>query len=304
MDPQVMAMGLGVLMGGVARLSMLKVDYRQYPSYPQAYAIHLTFGVIAAFLGAVALPAILTKEYTAATFLALAATQFREVRNTERETLTNIESTELVARGPAYIEGIARVFEARNYLAMVTAITATSSFLAAHALFDNLWAAISTGIIVAITTILLLSRSMRGQVVKDLAGIRPAEITFDGPIIVVGENRLINIGAKRAQEEYKKHGMAVIIEPANPNAKATLANTGQRQAIAHNASALLGIRKDVDTPQFTPIVRRNIDTGELILIIVPGEPSMDALIQAVGETPVLEGAVRKPLEARAARMVD
>jgi len=83
-----------------------------------------------------------------------------------------------------------------------------------------------------------------------------------------------------------------------------LANTGQRQALAHNAAALLGVKKDVDTPEFTPIVRRNIETGEVNLVLIPAERDMDALLRAVLDTPVLEGAYRRPLAARAARMVD
>ncbi len=64
-------------------------------------------------------------DLAAASFLALAATQFREVRSVERETLRNMEDTELVPRGSAYIEGIARVFEARNYLTMLTGLGAS-----------------------------------------------------------------------------------------------------------------------------------------------------------------------------------
>ncbi|HBK52913.1 MAG TPA: hypothetical protein DDZ44_03100, partial [Syntrophomonas wolfei] len=61
-------------------------------------------------------PAIAKPDYVAVTFLALAAQQFREIRNMERETLSKLEESKLIPRGPDYIEGIARVFEARNYL--------------------------------------------------------------------------------------------------------------------------------------------------------------------------------------------
>ena len=74
-------------------------------------------------LGAVAVPALLAKNHEAATFLALAATQFRDVRKIERETLSSWEPLELIPRGNAYIEGIARVsFEACKYLAGGTAL--------------------------------------------------------------------------------------------------------------------------------------------------------------------------------------
>lgn len=304
MDPGVLAVGLGVASGLAARLAMLRVDYRQYPSYPQAYVIHLTMGAIAAFLGAVALPAVLAKDYAAATFLALAATQFREVRSIERETLMRMEETELVVRGTAYIEGIARVFEARNYLAMVTAAAATAGFYAARPFFGAWPAWTAAALAVAGVATWWLGRAMRGPTVADLASVEAAEITFDGPTLVVAGNRIMNVGDPAARERYTREGLAVVIKPADPNAKATLANTGQRQAIAHNAAAALGVRKDVDTPQFTPLVRRDIDTGDLALVIVPAERRIDALIRAVADTPVLEGAVRKPLASRAGRMAD
>src|SRR5690606_22861870 len=98
---------VGVVMGSLARIYMLRIDYRQYPSYPQGYVIHVSLGVVASFLGAIVVPAVVTGDFAAASFLALAATQFREVRTVERETLTRMEETELVPRGKAYIEGIA-----------------------------------------------------------------------------------------------------------------------------------------------------------------------------------------------------
>jgi len=52
---------LGTCAGALARLDTLIVDYRQYPSYPQGYTIHMTLAVIAAFLGAVAIPALAVK---------------------------------------------------------------------------------------------------------------------------------------------------------------------------------------------------------------------------------------------------
>jgi len=121
------AVALGTAIGALARFDTLRIDYRQYPSYPQGYTIHMTLGVIASFLGAVAIPALSARDFAAASFLALAATQFREVRSIERETLLNLEESELVPRGKAYIEGIARVFEARNYLAMMTAFVTSGA---------------------------------------------------------------------------------------------------------------------------------------------------------------------------------
>ena len=77
-------------MGFFDRLYLLCSDYRSYPSYPHGYVIHLSLGAIAAALAAVAIPALLVKEYTAITFLVLCAQQFRDIRNMERETLLKL----------------------------------------------------------------------------------------------------------------------------------------------------------------------------------------------------------------------
>lgn len=41
---------LGIMAGFLARLFMLRTDYRNYPSYPHGYIIHLSLGAIAAAL--------------------------------------------------------------------------------------------------------------------------------------------------------------------------------------------------------------------------------------------------------------
>nr|MBO2470655.1 hypothetical protein [Bacillota bacterium] len=63
------AIFMGTLVGFVARLHMLRTDYRQYPTYPHGRVIHLSLGLVAAGMGAVAVPALLQREYTAITFL-------------------------------------------------------------------------------------------------------------------------------------------------------------------------------------------------------------------------------------------
>ncbi|MFW5986255.1 MAG: YIEGIA domain-containing protein, partial [Halanaerobiales bacterium] len=113
---------LSLVMGFLARAFMLRIDYRQFPSYPHSYIIHLTMGLIASALGALALPALMAEEYIAVTFLTLAAQQFRDVRNLERDSLDRIENSELIPKGSAYVEGIAKLFEARNYLALLTSL--------------------------------------------------------------------------------------------------------------------------------------------------------------------------------------
>src|SRR5690606_7514496 len=241
----------GVAAGTLARLVLLRRDYRQFPSYPQGYAIHLSLGFIAAALGAIAPPAIATGDLAAASFLALAATQFREVRTVERESLLNMEGTELVRRGTAYIEGIARVFEARNYLGMLTALATSLAGVIGMA-YGAAWstgAAAATGL----GAILLLQGLMSGQRIGDIALVKPVPVEFDGPLLTVAGVNIMNVGSPDARRRYLEEGIACVIRPKDANARATLANLGQRQAIAHEVSLLLGLKMDVDEPEFTPI---------------------------------------------------
>ncbi len=112
----------GIIMGTTARLITLKIDFRQIPSYPSAYFNNIILGLIASALGSIAIPALLAKDYTAVTFLTLVVTQFREVKKAERESLGKLEYTEYVQRGEAYIDGIAKTFESRNYISLITAL--------------------------------------------------------------------------------------------------------------------------------------------------------------------------------------
>ena len=122
MEKYTAATSLGIAFGVITRYLVLRSDYRQYPGYPHGYITHLSLGLIAAVLGALAIPALAEKEFTAVTFLSLAATQFRDVREMERKTLAGLDLTNLVSRGPDYIEDISRIFEARNYLVMLIAL--------------------------------------------------------------------------------------------------------------------------------------------------------------------------------------
>ncbi len=284
-----------IIVGVLSRISMLRSDYRQYPSYPQGVFSHLTLGIISASLGSVAIPAIAEKEFAAVTFLALAAQQFRDVRSLERQSLDNIEPTELVARGTAYIEDIAKAFEARNYMTMLSALITSIIIFIFVKLNIRIEIAVVVGFLVGLGAVIFFNRYITREKVADIAEVRAANITFDGPLLTVNGVFIMNIGLKASQEIYQERGIAVEIIPKDANAVATLANLGQRQAIQHNAAILLGIRKDVDEPDFTPIARRNPHNGNVVMAILPMELNEKRLIEAVSSTVVLESAKRKPL---------
>lgn len=277
-----------------ARWYMLRRDYRQYPSYPQGWATHLFIGFIGGMIGALLIPSFLEMEFAAASFLLLAASQFREVRSVERISLENMESTELVPRGTAYIEGIARVFEARNYLAIWTALVVSG------ASFVNIWVALGAGAVAAA----LLNRLMTGPHIRDIASIEIAELSFRGAVLEVAGVAISNVGLKQARETYLRRGMAAVIRPHDPNAKATLANVGQMQAIAHDVASMVGVFMDVGEQNFVPLVRREPESGMLVVSMLPADRNEASFLEAISLVPVLEGAVRKPLRSSAGQMVD
>lgn len=282
------AVVVGVVIGLITRLRMLISDYRQYPTYPHGQVIHLALGLIAAALGAVAVPSLLQKDYTAVTFLTLAAQQFRDVRNMERETLSKLDQMELVARGSNYIEGIAMVFEGRNYLVIAT------SFLTSMVVVisDRWW----IGVIVGLMLIVISGFFMSGKMIKDIAEVREGELRIEGPNVYVDDIYLMNVGLEDNRKRLKKQGIGIIIEPKDASSKVTISNMGQRQAILHDASVILGVYRDSGEPALVPIAKRDLDDGRLGLLLLPQEKDAVQAIRVIERVPVLESAVRKPAQ--------
>lgn len=295
---------VGTTVGTLARTLTLKVDYRQYPSYPQGVTIHMALAIIAAFLGSVVIPALVDKDFAAASFLALAATQFREIRQIERETLLNLEDTELVPRGNAYIEGIARVFEARNYLTMLTALMASGAYVVTYVWASSHVISAIGAILFACVAWLFIEKGVRGPHVGDIVDLEVVPIVFDGPLLTISGVGIMNIASEEARKRYEEEGIGILMIPKNPDAKATMANIGQRQAIAHDASTLVGLVKEIDEPHLTPLVRRNGKNGHVVMSIIPAEKNEAALLEAVKRVPVLEASVRRPTSSVAGKMVD
>jgi hypothetical protein len=277
---------IGVLFGLTARIIMLRTDYRQYPTYPHGKIIHISLGTIAAALGAVAVPSLLNKEYTAVTFLALAAQQFRDVRNMERQTLTKLDEYELVSRGGAYIEGIAMVFEGRNYMVIF------ASFITA--LFSIVFAEWYWGIIAGLFALIVCFIFKSGKSVSQIADVDEGILRFDGPDLYVNHIYIMNIGLKDSQKKIMEHGLGLIVKPKNLNCRVTLANLGQRQAILYDLSTILGVYRDSGEPSLVPLAKLDLSDGRLAVFILPLDRNAEKAKQALLRAPLLENAVRMP----------
>ncbi|WP_202080027.1 YIEGIA family protein [Caldalkalibacillus salinus] len=290
MEDYALATTLGVALGFLGRVVMLKTDYRQYPTYPHGSIIHLALGFIAAALGSIAVPALYEKEFTAITFLSLAAQQFREVRNMERNTLSELDSMEMVSRGTAYIEGIAMAFEGRNYLVILTAFLTSLSVM-----LINWW----VGIVVGLLSIILAYIYHQGSSLKKIADIHLGQVRFEGPNLFVDDIHIMNVGVKESQKLILERGLGFVINPKSMDSIVTLSNLGQRQAILHDLSVGLGVYRDAGNPSLTPLTRRDINDGRVAVFFLPQIKSEAQAKNVISKVPILENAVRIPSESDA-----
>lgn len=269
----------GFVVGTLARLLTLKEDYRQYPSYPNGFVLHLVTGAVAAAIGAVALPSLLTQNFVGVSFLALAIQQFRDVRRMEKASLHELETSEFTARGTAYIDGIAKTFEARNYLSLLSAFLCVLTMLLVpghRPLLD-----LPAGVAVGFATLWLLRRYTKGKAVGDIADIRIATISFEQDKLFVDDIPVQNVGLPEARERFEKEGLAVMITPHDADGQIILANYGQRQAIVHEAARTLGLKR-------YHCMRRDFDTGRICFALIPIRRDAGALLQLVAQVPLLE----------------
>ena len=277
---------LGMVAGFLARLYMLRTDYRNYPSYPHGYIIHLSLGAIAASLASIALPALLEEEYTAITFLVLCAQQFRDIRNMERETLMKLEENTLVPRGLDYIEGIAKVFESRNYLVMLVSLVTSGA---------TIYGGVGLGAVAGLVMILFARFLMRGSFIRGIARVTEGKLHFEKSLLYVDDIVLMNVGDPEAREKILREGVGIVLHPYDDDGRSILNNLGQRQALVHDISMLVGNKLEVGEQEWTPAARKNMETGALGIFLLPNEKDVEWVIGAAKRTPVLESAVQKPL---------
>ncbi len=280
---------LSTLIGFICRFAMIKVDYRQYPSYPQAYFSHLMIGFIASLLGAVFIPSLIHREYLAVTVLTVAASQFREIREIERTSLTKLDVTEIVPRGEAYIEDIAKKFESRNYAAILCAIF-VSALLHILPRFMHPAPAAVTGVLLGLILIFILNNFMKSKSIGSIADVAWEPLVFDGAFLLMENKIIANVGLESTVGIIEKSAFGIRLHPYTKDGINVISNIGQRQAVLHNVSARLGIRKDDNEPELAPIAKRVEETGDVVIMIMPIIRDYERLLRAVRETPVLESA--------------
>lgn len=272
----------GIVMGTAARLYTMRVDLRQIPTYPSAYFNNIILGFIAAALGAIAVPALLARDFVAVTFLTVAVQQFRDIRTSERESLEQLEETEYVKRGEAYIDGISKTFESRNYISLITALLSVLiiKIIGSGNMLINIAAGIAAGIIV----LYISYRFTKGKSVGHFCTVSIGNIEVRGSELYVDDMFVTNyLGTERSRELFQGEGLAVVITPRDPRSRVTLENQGQRQAMMFEAIRALGLKR-------YKFMKRNFKSGKVIIAIVPILNDPDRLITSVKNTPILENS--------------
>ena len=94
-----------------------------------------------------------------------------------------------------------------------------------------------------------------------------------------------------------KYGMGFILKPKSIDARVTLANLGQRQAILHDISVALGVYRDSGTPALVPLAKRDLNDGRIGIFVLPQDQDVNKAIQVIGNVPTLESAIHMSSEA-------
>ncbi len=204
------------------------------------------------------------------------------MRKTEKESLEDLEKTEYSKRGAAYIDGIAKTYESRNYLSLLTSlfVVLVLSIVSVDSLVINMIGAVVSGF----GMIYFLTIITKGKCIGDICNIREGKITIDHSDLFVNGMYVTNVlGTERSRDLFLKEGIGIVIEPKSDKFRITVENYGQRQAMLFEATRTFGVKRY----SFT---RKNYTNGALLLAFVPIIRDPDAIIDVIKKTPVLESS--------------
>lgn len=275
-----------IIMGSLARMLTIVQDYRQYPSYPNGYLINVVTGVVAAGLGAVAFPALLSKNFAAITFLSVGIQNFRDVRKIEKESLKAIDNNEYARRGDAYIDGISKTYEARNYFALIVSLITeiTMHIINSEIMLVNILAGVIAGSIM----FFILRRFSKGHSIGDIAEVKLGQIEVRDSDLYVDNIFVTNLlGSDNSRKLVQSEGIGAVIYPKKEQYGITLDNYGQRQAILFEVCRRLGVKR-------YNFIRKQFSTGKVALAIVPIIRDKGAFIDTIKKTPILENVKKNP----------
>ena len=286
----IVALFIGILCRGL----VLRVTDKQYPTRPQDYLEQIIVSGLAASLGAIAFPALIDKEFSALTFFAVAIQQFQGISQEEKITIENIDNSEVVPKGAAYIEEISSTYESRSYISLFSSLVASVIYLYfARAYKFGFLPCTILAIIGGVIVGLIFKRYLRRRSVGDIADVVEAKINFEGPILYVNDVYISNIGLDATKDRYINEGIAIEVIPKDMKAYGIISDLGQRQAILHNLYIHFGINKDVDEKDLLAITKMDFEKNTLVIPYLPLVKDIDELIKVVKSAPILEVAKGK-----------
>ncbi|WP_455538495.1 YIEGIA domain-containing protein [Terrisporobacter sp.] len=280
---------VAMIVGTLCRFFVLRVQDKQYPSQPQDYIEQIIVAALASSLGAVALPALLDKEFSALTFLAVGIQEFQGLAQQEKITLNNIDGDDIVDRGGAYIDEIATTYEVRSYISLFSSLIASIIYIYVSKSFD---ASILVCIIFAslggAIVGLIFKRILRRDSINDICDVHMAKISFDNSWLKVNDVEMQNIGLKESRQKYLEKGMAIELVPKDMSAFGIINDIGQQKAILHNIYIHFGMAKDVDERDLLSIAKTDIKEKTVLMITIPLIKDEVEFMKVAGSTPVLD----------------
>lgn len=285
---------VALFIGIVCRGLVLRVSDKQYPSRPQDYLEQIIISGLSASLGAIAMPALMDKEFSALTFFAVAIQQFQGLAKQERITIENIDKSEMVPKGTGYVEEIASTYESRSYISLFSSLLASITFIISSNKYKLGFIPSTVLAIIAGSIVGFLFRFyLRRNSIGDIAEVIPAKISFDGPLLKVNNVVINNIGLEETRKKYINNGLAIEIKPKDRGNFGTINDDGQRKAILNNIFIHLGIDKDVDEKDILAISKTDLKNKTVVIPYIPILKDMDELIRVTKSTPILESAKGK-----------
>lgn len=275
---------LGITLGMIARFVTLRIDSRQVPSYPNSYFINVVTGFFAACLGSVAIPSLMAGDFAAITFLMLAVQHFRDIRRQIQESLEQIDPVGFVPRGSAYIDGISKTFESRNYICLLTSLaTVLSLYLISS---DSILLNIILASFVGLIMIYIMIRFTKGKCIGDIADISFGEVKVVGSELYVDDIWIAGtLGLPQRQKLFMDEGVALVATPISDKQRLTLESDGQRTAMLYDLARSFGTKE-------LSFTRRSLSDGRVVIAFVPIINDREKMLSTLENTPILE-SVRK-----------
>lgn len=275
---------MGIFMGTSARFITLRIDSRQIPSYPNSYFINIVTGFFASALGSVAVPALMSNDLTAVTFLMLAVQHFRDIRKQIQESLEQVDPVGFAPRGSAYIDGISKTFESRNYICLLTSL---GTVLVMHIIVStNIWINVVTALVTGSGLIFSMVYFTKGKCMGDICTFHFGEIEVKGSELYVdGIWITATLGLEKRRKVFIEEGVALVATPKSEKQRLTLENEGQRSAVLYDAARSFGTKELLFT-------KRSLSDGKIVIAFVPIIKDKEQILAEVRKTPIIE-SVRK-----------